>query len=156
MNRVEHILVAVDFGESSQGAIETAIFLAKTFGASLTVTHTCEVPAYAYPGMAFVPMDLLTPIEDAAEKALANTLADVNKSVPVAKGVLRRGLAASETLDLINEVKPDLVVVGTHGRKGVARALLGSVAEKIVRLSPVPVLTVRADGSQHAYETARA
>ena len=96
--------------------------------------------------MAFVPMDLLTPVEDAAKEALANTVAEVNKSVPVANGILRRGLAASETLALINEVKPDLVVIGTHGRQGVARALLGSIAEKIVRLSPVPVLTVRHRG----------
>ena len=147
MNRVEHILVAVDFADSSQEVIETAIFLAKTFRAALTLTHTCEVPAYAYPGMAFVPMDLLTPVEDAAKEALANALAEVNKSVPEAKGMLRRGLAASETLALINEVKPDLVIVGTHGRKGVVHAFLGSVAEKIVRLSPVPVLTVRHRGA---------
>jgi nucleotide-binding universal stress UspA family protein len=143
MNRLEHILVAVDFGESSQEALETAVFLAKKFGAALTLTHTCEIPAYAYPGMAFVPMDLLTPVEDAARQSLAGTLADVQKRVPVATGILRRGLAASETLAVIDEEKPDLVVMGTHGRKGMARALLGSVAEKVVRLSSVPVLTVR-------------
>ncbi len=143
MTQFSHILVAVDFGESSQEALEAAIGLSKTFGAALTLTHTCEVPTYAYPSMAFFPADLLTPIEDAAREAFAATLAVVQKRVPDAKGLMRRGIAANETLAVVNEVKPDLVVIGTHGRKGVAHALLGSVAEKIVRLSPVPVLTVR-------------
>jgi nucleotide-binding universal stress UspA family protein len=139
----KHILVAVDFADSSQEALAAAVELAKRFGAKLTLTHTCEVPAYAYPGMAFAAVDLLTPVEDAAREALAAALADVQKTLPATKGILRRGLAATETLAVIAAEKPDLVVIGTHGRTGVTRAFLGSVAERIVRQSPVPVLTVR-------------
>jgi nucleotide-binding universal stress UspA family protein len=143
MTELKHLLVAIDFNESSQEAIATAVALAKRLSAALTVTHTWEVPAYTYPGLALVPADLLGPVEEAARSAVAATLADVHKQVPWAKSVLRQGLAANETLALIEETKPDLVVIGTHGRKGVARALLGSVAERIIRLSRAPVLTVR-------------
>jgi nucleotide-binding universal stress UspA family protein len=143
MIQLKHILVAVDFGDSSREALEAAVELATRFDARLTLTHTCEVPAYAYPGMAFVPVNVLGPLEDIAREALAATLADVQKRMPGAKAILRRGIAAEETLAVIAAEHPDLVVVGTHGRKGVTRFMLGSVAEKIVRQSPVPVLTVR-------------
>jgi nucleotide-binding universal stress UspA family protein len=152
MTELKNLLVAIDFTEPSKEALAATVTLAKKLGAALTVTHTCEVPAYAYPGLAFVPADVLGPIEEAARETLASALAEAQKQVPSAKGVLRRGVAASETLAVIEETKPDLVVIGTHGRRGVARALLGSVAEKIVRLSRVPVLTVRHEREQ---ETAR-
>jgi nucleotide-binding universal stress UspA family protein len=143
MTQLKHILVAVDFGDSSREALETAVELAKRFDARLTLTHTCEVPVYAYPGMAFAAVDLFGTIEDIARQALAATLADVQKRIPGAKAVLTLGVAAEQTLAVIAAEHPDLVVVGTHGRKGVPRFMLGSVAEKIVRQSPVPVLTVR-------------
>ena len=142
MNPLKNILVAVDFGESSKEALDLAVELAKRFDAKLTITHTCEIPAYAYPGVALTPVDLLGPIEDAARQALQGTLSDVQKRIPGARGILRRGTAAAETLAAIEETKPDLVVIGTHGRTGLSHLLLGSVAEKLVRLSPVPVLTV--------------
>lgn len=143
MVEFKHILVAVDFGDSSEEAMEMAIELAHKFGASLTLVHTCEVPAYLYPDIAYFAADLLTPLEDAAGKQLRTTLATVQKRVPGAKAILRMGTAATEILAVIEGVHPDLVVTGTHGRRGISRTLLGSVAERLVRLSPVPVLTVR-------------
>ena len=139
----KHILVAVDFGESSDEAMELGIELARKLGASLTLVHTYEIPTYAYPNASFLVVDLLTPIEEAARKQLERTLAAVQARVPAAKAVLRRGAAATEILAVIDELHPDLLVTGTHGRRGISRAVLGSVAEKVLRTSPVPVLTVR-------------
>ncbi|MGD0526291.1 MAG: universal stress protein [Polyangiaceae bacterium] len=141
-----NLLVPVDFGEPSLQALDAAIELATRFRAQLTLVHVYEIPAYVYGGMTFATTDLFGPIEDAAREQLDKMLHEVQASVTGTKAVLRRGSAAQEILAVIAEVHPDLVVMGTHGRKGVSHALLGSVAEKIVRLSPVAVLTMRANG----------
>jgi nucleotide-binding universal stress UspA family protein len=144
----KNILVPVDFGESSKQAVEMAVDLAKQYGAELTLVHTWEVPVYGYGAMEFSAMDMLTPIQEAATGQLDALVAEVRKQHPKVKGVLMRGVPWRELLSVIEEAKPDLVVMGTHGRRGVGRAILGSVAEKIVRLSPAPVLTMRAKQDQ--------
>jgi nucleotide-binding universal stress UspA family protein len=141
-----HILVPVDFGEPSHRALDAAIELALRFGSQLTLVHVYEIPAYAYGGMTFATADLFGPVADAAHDHLEKTLREVQARVPGAKALLRRGNAALEILAVVDEVRPDLVVVGTHGRTGVRHALLGSVAEKVVRLSSAPVLTFRGSG----------
>ncbi|SRR5579883_3175514 len=143
MAEFKHVFVPIDFAESSQEALEAAITLASKFGASLTLVHVYDIPVYGYEGAALLATaEWLAPIEAAARQRLDAALADVRKRLPAAKAVLRGGLVAGEILAAIDELRPDLVVMGTHGRHGLSRALLGSVAEKIVRLSPVPVLTV--------------
>jgi nucleotide-binding universal stress UspA family protein len=139
----KRILVPVDFGESSKQALEVALGLAKQFGGELTLLHTWEIPVYGYGAMEFSAMDMLTPIQGAATEQLDALVAEVRRQHPETKGVLARGVAWREVLTVIEQNKPDLVVMGTHGRRGLGRAILGSVAEKIVRMSPVPVLTVR-------------
>ena len=143
MARIKDILVAVDFGESSRNAVDLAIDLAQTLDARLTLIHAYDVPGYAYEAIAYIPADLLTPIEAAAREALETELEDVRKRLPGTTSVLRRGSPAQQVLAYIAEAKPDLVVIGTHGRKGLSHAVLGSVAEKVVRMSNAPVLTVR-------------
>ncbi len=140
----KNILVAIDFGESSNEALEVALGLAKQYHSTLTLIHTWEVPSYAYSAMDFSAMDLLTPVQQAAREQLEGLIADVRKELPEAKAVLARGVAWKEILAAIERGNPDLVVMGTHGRRGIRHALLGSVAERIVRCSPAPVLTVRA------------
>ena len=137
------ILVAVDFGKASQEALEVAIELAVANDANLTLVHTWEIPTYAYAGMAYLPTDVWSAIEQAAKDQLASTLALVQKRVPKAVSVFAGGEASQEILNAAERTSADLIVMGTHGRRGVSRVLLGSVAEKVVRLSPVPVLTVR-------------
>jgi len=140
----KNILVAIDFGDSSSEALEVALGLAKQNRSALTLIHTWEVPSYAYTAMDFSAMDMLTPVQEAARDQLEALIADVRKELPEAKAVLARGTAWQEILAAIERGKPDLVVMGTHGRRGLRHALLGSVAERIVRCSPAPVLTVRA------------
>jgi nucleotide-binding universal stress UspA family protein len=136
------ILVPVDFGPASNEALKTAIELAKHDGAELVLVHVWEIPMYSYPAMTYVAADLLGPVRDAARAQLAETLESVRKEVPGATGTLQHGLPWQEVLATIERTQPDLVVMGTHGRKGVRRMFLGSVAEKIVRASPAPVLTM--------------
>lgn len=134
----KNILVPVDFSEPSDRALEVASDLAKQYDASLTVLHVFDVPS-AYAGMDIPPIDLMAPMVEAARKQLDT----VRGKVPTAIVVMAHGIPWREILAAIEQKQVDLVVMGTHGRRGVGRALMGSVAEKVVRLSPIPVLTVR-------------
>ncbi len=142
MENFKHILVATDFGSASDEAVEAATKLGLAFEAKITVLHAWEIPIYPYME-SMLNSALLVDVEARAAKRLAEVLAKVRAFVPNADSVLVAAPPWSAILDTISDVKPDLVVVGSHGHRGVARALLGSVAEKVVRLSPVPVLTVK-------------
>lgn len=143
MKTFSNILVPVDFGEPSERALEVAIDLAKHNGAHVTLLHVFDVPA-SYAGMGILPIDLLAPMWDAGRKQLEDTVLKVKATLPTVTERMARGVPWREILSAIEQLRPDLVVMGTHGRRGIPRAVLGSVAEKIVRLSPVPVLTVPA------------
>jgi nucleotide-binding universal stress UspA family protein len=138
------VLVATDFSEASERAVTLAVELARSPGSGLTVVHTCEVPVYAYTDMSFAPLDLLSPVVDVARERLGELMGRLAAVCPGAKSVLEVGVPWERILGVAAVTGADLIVMGTHGRRGVAHALLGSVAEKVVRLSPVPVLTVRA------------
>jgi nucleotide-binding universal stress UspA family protein len=143
MKTFANILVPIDFGEPSERALELAVELAKQNGGEVIILHVFDVPA-SYAGMGISPIDLLAPMWAAGRKQLEDTLEKVKTTIPGATEEIARGAPWREILAAIERHRPDLVVMGTHGRRGVPRAVLGSVAEKIVRLSPVPVLTVRA------------
>lgn len=147
MSTFNSILVPTDFSAASRHALEIGIELASKFDARLTVAHFWEVPPYPYFGIVG-EWDFVTPIGEAAEKQLANAFMQVQARLPHATSICRMGSPWQEILRVIEEVHVDLVVMGTHARRGLSHALLGSVAEKIVRTSPVPVLTVQAcDGA---------
>jgi nucleotide-binding universal stress UspA family protein len=133
------VLVATDFDDCSAAAVEQATDIASRYGASLTVVHTFELPdGYVQALLANVMREL----EAAAQSELAKVVGPLESRVTRAKGVVRSGKAWEQILEIAREVRADLIVVGSHGRKRLQRALLGSVAEKVVRLSPVAVLTV--------------
>ena len=136
----KHVLVATDFSEASAPALELAVSIARQGGAALTVVHACEIPVFPE---AIPPVDYVTPITAAAGKRLDDLLATIRDRCPDAKRVLKVGSPWEEILEAATDAGADLVVVGTHGRRGLVHAMLGSVAERVVRLSPVPVLTVR-------------
>lgn len=138
----KHLIIATDFSESSQHALDLAVELAQRFEAELTLVHSWEAPSYSYGGGLYLPVDLVTPIEQAAVAQLNIALTDLRVRLPRAQSMLRAGLAWEEVLAAATQAHADLIVLGTHGRRGLNRALLGSVAEKVVRLSRVPVLTV--------------
>lgn len=132
------ILVATDFGESSKGAVEYAKTLALAFGSELIVLHVWQAPAFStetYPSLEF-----MIQLEQAAREELTRVHAQVQLAVPSAIAQFRVGAPWSQILTTIENEQPDLVILGTHGRTGMRHVLLGSVAEKVARLSPAPVL----------------
>jgi nucleotide-binding universal stress UspA family protein len=140
MATFKHVLAATDFSEASGRALEMAVTIARDAGAQLTVAHVAEVPTYTEFA---APVDLVTPITDLAETRLEELLESLRHVCPGVKGAVRVGAPWEQILAAAAEAGADLVVLGTHGRRGFAHAFMGSVAERVVRLSPIPVLTVR-------------
>ena len=138
----KRILVATDFSESAQCAVNLALEMSQKFEAGLILVHCWEAPSYSYGGGLYASVDVITPIEHAASRCLEHALAELNTRAPAATSMLRAGAAWEEILLTAAEVHADLIVVGTHGRRGLSRALLGSVAERVVRMAQLPVLTV--------------
>jgi nucleotide-binding universal stress UspA family protein len=136
------ILVASDFSDSSREALELALVIAEKFGSELTLLHCWELPNYSYAAGLNLPVDALATIERAAAARLEEATAQLKLRLPAAKSVLRPGVPWQEVLAAAAEWQADLIVMGTHGRQGIERALLGSVAEKVVRMARIPVLTV--------------
>jgi len=139
----KRILVPTDFSACADEALAVALELAKKFESHVILTHACESPSTAYMGMMATPLDLITPVREAAKEALAQSFALLQRNHADSESLLLFGNAPLELLRAIESSRADLVVIGTHGRTGLTHLLLGSVAEKIVRTSPVPVLTVR-------------
>ena len=151
MIAIQHILVPTDFSEPAAAALTYGRALAEEFNSHLHLLHVVPEP-YVYPWgteISTLPLvDLLTQSE-----TLANTrLAELIPADDAPKGGLTTstaiGTPVDRILEYIDEHHVDLVVLGTHGRGPVGHLLLGSVAERIVRRSPVPVLTVK--GHQEA------
>ncbi len=140
MSVFKHVLAATDLSDASRPALDLAVDLARRDGAALTVVHACEVPLLPE---AIPPVDYVTPITIAAGERLDHLLDGLRGRCPDVRRALRIGPPWEEILAAASEAGADLVVLGTHGRRGLAHAMLGSVAERVVRLSPVPVLTVR-------------
>jgi nucleotide-binding universal stress UspA family protein len=144
---IQRILVPHDFSDTADRALDYAAGLAARLGASITVVHAYEIPVYGFPEGPVVTAEMAVQIEGAARAAM-DALAKRSKPAGVELSfVLRQGAAWSEIQAVAKEIKADLVVIGSHGRRGLSRALLGSVAEKVVRTAPCPVLTVRS--SEH-------
>jgi nucleotide-binding universal stress UspA family protein len=139
---IQHILVAHDFGETSQAAFAYALDLAEKLKARITVVHAYEVPVYGFPEGLALTADVIGRIQAVSSEALDGVIQRAGRpGVAIAK-MLRQGPAWSEIAAAATETGADLIVIGTHGRRGLAHALLGSVAEKVVRTAPCPVLTV--------------
>ena len=142
MKEIRHVLVGTDFDEGSTAALEAALAMARAFRARLTLVHVVAPPPSAY---ALYAEGLSWPADEMnvqAERVLAVALEKARAVHPEVAGSLRLGAPWEEIVRAASELDAQLVIVGTHGRKGLSRVLLGSVAEKVVRTSPVPVLTV--------------
>jgi len=145
---IRRILVPIDYSDNSKAALAYGAELALGFGASLDIVHVWDRPTYLTdavmvqrPGEAHKPIGEL--IRENAERDMAEFLNEV--SLPATLSVTRRLVSGEPASALLAELKKgehDLVVLSTHGRTGLAHLLLGSIAEKLVRLSPIPVLTV--------------
>jgi len=145
---IQRILVPHDFSETAQAALDYALDLAQKLGAGITVVHAYEYPVLAYPEGPALTADLMRQVQTAAGAALDAVVTKSRRPGIAIDSALRQGPPWSEVIAAAKEGKADLVVIGTHGRKGLSRALLGSVAEKVVRTAPCPVLTVHGPASE--------
>jgi len=149
MNPIRQILVPVDFSEPSRAALDYAATLARAFGATLDVLHVWETPSFAPRGSDVVSvgageLSLDDLIRRNAGEALDAFVEEARKrGIGVRAARAERGLAAHAIVDAAKIGNYDLIVIGTHGRTGLPRVLLGSVAENVVRHAHCPVLSVR-------------
>ncbi len=143
-----NILVPIDFSDHSQNAISYAKEIASAYDSQLQLLHIIEDtkhPAFSLSGKSSV-FDLVPNIEEESEKSMLEMLARAGgpetKSTVFTKG----GHAANNIINFASENSSDLIVIATHGLTGIEHLLLGSVTEKVVRMAPCPVVTIKAFG----------
>ena len=144
MIALKKILVPTDFSECSDAAVRYARALADAFGASLHLLHVVQDP-YTQPWAAeafAAPLgEMLAEWQQQAAARLTAVLTEKEKGHAVVATVV--GSPFQEIVRYAADQRVDLIVIGTHGRGAIGHMLLGSVAEKVVRKAPCPVLTVR-------------
>ena len=142
MVRPERVIAAIDFSESSLLAMETALHLMPETGGFLWLLHVLEMPR------GIDPIGVLQPSIDELEAEALERLQELIPDNPEKEmQILRRVARGSPAKTIANEAREtdaDLIVVGTHGRTGLARMLLGSTAEALLRKAPCQVLVVKA------------
>jgi nucleotide-binding universal stress UspA family protein len=142
MSHITTILVPVDFGPQSERAVDYAVNLAEQLGASVHVMSAFELPITFPEGAYVISSEMTSSLIEASQAALNGACARVkDRNVP-STSPLEQGDPREAILRVARERKVDLIVMGTHGRKGIVRALIGSTAEAVIRASETPVLTV--------------
>ena len=142
---IRKILVPVDFSDPNEAAVAAACDFARTFGSEIVLMHAYVIESYFLPEAA----TLYDPEAGARLLEACQRMLDVQRDSITARGVqhvstrLKDGIPATEIVAMARIERADLIVMGTHGRTGLSHAIIGSVAEKVVRTAPCPVLTVR-------------
>ena len=146
MKAYEKILVPVDYAAHSAEAIRHAIDLAQHYSASLTLIYVYEPLDYALPeGYALYTPEQVGRLMDEYKERLRQMVRDVEtRGVNGVESHVLNGAAAIEIVEFAKQHDFDLIVMGTHGRKGLSHLLMGSVAERVLRTAHCPVLTVKA------------
>lgn len=148
MNIPKKILVATDFNAPSEAAVAYAVSLAQKLGAKVHVVHAFELPLVGFPdGVMTITAEMAARILDGAQTALSKVSSTYAERGVMIETSLEQADPREAVLTAAKKVGADLIVMGTHGRRGIARALIGSVTEAVVRTSPVPVLTVHAESN---------
>jgi nucleotide-binding universal stress UspA family protein len=143
----KRILAAIDLDELSAFALKKAGFLARTFGAHLDVVHLYEVttpsPPIPFPGANALRDEAVQARHEEVEAAVTKMIADHLGEAPHGLHVRHNASPGDATVEMAEELETDLLVIGSHHRRGIGRVLLGSVAEKIVRSAKCDVYVVR-------------
>jgi universal stress protein A len=145
---ISRVLVPIDFSPSSRAALEYAAFVAGSVGASLEVVHVWEPPGYVGPdALALLPVGSGVPGREQTQAEVQREVEGVRARAAVRPRATSVRVEAGEPSDVILHLAgdggADLIVMGTHGRTGLGRLLIGSVAEAVLRRSTCPVLTIR-------------
>ena len=139
-----HFLVPIDFSTHAEQALDYAIGLARTLNARLTVLHVMQpVPMAGVDMGVALPATYLQEVEEAVQGSMEDALARVTAAALTGERVVLYGVPFQEIVEAAKARQVDLIVMGTHGRTGLLHVLLGSVAEKVIRLAPCSVLVAR-------------
>jgi nucleotide-binding universal stress UspA family protein len=150
--QVRHLLAPTDFSEYSKQAVVSALELARTLGAKLTMLHVVELPPYPvpYPVEGYAPPAVhatwptfLDDLERQATQNLAQLVPEAESSDVEVARLVAVGSPHRKIIDTAEAAQVDLIVMATAGRSGFSRLLMGSIAERVVRTAPCPVLTIR-------------
>lgn len=146
MSRIRRILHPSDFSGASSKAFAKAVEMAKSNRAELLVVHVLA-PAVPMVGDGYISPKIYEDLEASArawgQKQLNRLLAKARKGGARAKGMLMEGVPHGQIVRAARSRKASLIVIGTHGRTGLAKFVLGSVAGRVLATAPCPVLTVR-------------
>jgi nucleotide-binding universal stress UspA family protein len=146
MSRIRRVLHPTDFSPASTPAFKRAVEMAKANRAELLVVHVMG-PVVPIMGDGYVSPQVYEDLEaaarSAAQKQLRKLIEKAKHAGARVKGLLLDGMAHERIAQAARARKADLVVIGTHGRTGFAKLFLGSVASRVLAVSPCPVLTVR-------------
>lgn len=146
MSPVRRILVGTDFSPASRPAVRRAIDTARESGAALWIAHVVAPPAPLTVEGYVLPRyydDISAAIRADAEKRLKALLAVAGRSGVQARGLVLRGAPHDALTRAARRHRVDLMILGTHGRTGIAKFFVGSVASRVVATAPCPVLTIR-------------
>ena len=145
--RIKKILCPTDFSENSEYALKYALALATLTQADLQLFHVVEPITYPQSTEFFEPVldevELMMKMETAFQQQLEDQVTTLKAKYPKIKGKLVTGNTFLEIIQAARDDDLDMIVMGTHGRTGLAHVLIGSVAERVVREAPCPVLTVK-------------
>jgi len=146
MIKVHRILHPTDFSKASSPAFAKALELAKQNRAELTLLHV-RTTVTPYLGDGYVSPKTYEDLEASsrrwAEKQIASLVAKAKKANVRVRGILGQGVPYDQIARLARSKRAELIVMGTHGRTGISKFFMGSVAERVIPLAPCPVLTVR-------------
>ena len=157
MTAIARILVPVDFSTHADRAIEYALALGKQFGACVELFHVVEDP---FGSGGWGSEVYVSDLDGLRERAIAEARTHLEaRRAAIARdtsvvAAVRMGHVAQTIIDYAKDVGADLIVMGTHGRTGLAHFIIGSVAERVVRLAPCPVLTVGVHPANKAHAAA--
>lgn len=148
--KIETLLVPVDFSVHSKAALRYAIGLARALGAKIHLLHCYGVDmlqAFPYdpPYLANLPQDFDERVREAAERKLDDYRAEVEQAGLVVEVHLSKSFPSDAIMQTAEELEADMIVMGTRGLTGLKHVLLGSVAERTIRIAPCPVVTVKSD-----------
>jgi len=138
--QISRILIATDFSDQSSKALEWARSLARAFGAKLVLLHVIDIFSLAETGCLMAGSDPLHLLREQAQQRMDG----IKRLMPDVEMLIREASPRPAIVEAAVELGCQMIIMGTHGRSGLAHLLLGSVAEYVVRNSKVPVLTVRA------------
>jgi nucleotide-binding universal stress UspA family protein len=142
---IRKILVPVDFSGPSKRALDAAVGLAGKFGADLHLLHCCQLHPIGLGNEMLIPPSVDQTIQESASRLLAEWAGKAAGRGAVVHEHLSTGAPSGEIAALAEKLGADLIVMGTRGRSGLDHMLLGSVAERTIRIAPCPVLTVKLD-----------